>query len=250
MGSGRAFRGLGRLTVGGAAAAHFVPSILVLSQWWPVGIPDPGAVPGVCRWKGPVNSRDEVALTFDDGPDPDGTVKVLEALERSRRRATFFCLGEQARANPTLLSDIVAQGHEIAVHGDRHARHLLHSPRFIKADLDRSLATMHDAGVRPAFFRPPYGQTAGSSIVAARRCGVELVLWSAWGREWADHDAASAARRVEQRLGPGSIVLLHDSDASAEAGTAARAAAVVDRLSETLSARRLNAVTMSELLRP
>jgi peptidoglycan/xylan/chitin deacetylase (PgdA/CDA1 family) len=243
-------RRLRRLSVGAAAAAHLAPSALVLSQWWPDGIPDPRAIPGVCRWRGPPNGRGEVALTFDDGPDPAGTVKVLDSLDRVRLRATFFCLGAQAESHPALVEEIAGRGHEIGVHGHRHCRHLLHTARYIARDLERCLDTMSGLDVRPAFFRPPYGQVAGGSLVAARRSGLELVLWSAWGREWSDEDAASVTRRVERRLGPGSIVLLHDSGASAKAGTAARAADVVARLSETLAARRLSAVTMSELVRP
>ncbi len=177
-------------------------------------------------------------------------MKVLDALERAKMRATFFCLGEQARSNPSLVEEIVGRGHEIGAHGHRHSRHLLHSAGYIARDLERCTAAMSAMGVRPAFFRPPYGQVAGGSIAAARRYGLELVLWSAWGREWADQDAASVTRRIERRLGPGSIVLLHDSDASARTGTADRAAEVVGRLSETLAARGLSAVTMSELVRP
>ncbi len=108
---------------------------------------------------------------------------------------------------------------------------------------------LHELGVRPAFFRPPYGQVSGGSLIAARRAGLDLVLWSAWGREWADDDSASVSRRIEQRLGSGSIVLLHDSDVAAVPGTAARAAAAVEQLSGTLTARGLTAVTMSELVR-
>lgn len=233
-----------------SAAVHAVPSVLVLAQWWPASLPDPGQVPGgLCRWRGPANGRPEVALTFDDGPDPRSTPPLLAALRRLGLPATFFCLGERVEESPGLVGDILADGHEVATHGHRHAHHLLRTRTWITRDLRRATATLGDVtGEPPRYVRPPYGQVSGGTLAAARRLGLELVLWSAWGREWADQDPSSVAARVGRRLRPGAIVLLHDSDRSAPAGTAATAARALEQIAETMSARQLKAVTLSELV--
>ncbi len=99
-----------------------------------------------------------VALTFDDGPHPQGTPATLAALDAAGARATFFLVGEQVRAYPALAAEIVAAGHEVAVHGDRHRNLLRLTPRALAADLDRAAATIGEAtGRAPTLHRPPYG---------------------------------------------------------------------------------------------
>src|ERR1019366_6572218 len=106
----------------------------------------------------------------------------------------------------------------------RHAHHFVRSPRWVHADLDAAIDALEMIGVRPRWFRPPFGQTTGATMLEARRHGLRLVLWSAWGREWAEPDAASVARRVRSALGPGAIVLLHDADVLSPPGSSRRAA--------------------------
>lgn len=241
----------------GAAAggAYLAPSLCVLAQWWPRTASDfdPGGVPGLCTWRarrgyGQTIER-QVALTFDDGPDPDSTPGVLERLEELGVQATFLCLGQQADAHPGLVKDMAGAGHEVGVHGYRHQRQLFRGPDRIEADLAESVRAVQAASGRPVrWFRPPYGQVSAGSVIASRRLGLDLVLWSSWGREWADRDPVSVARRVTARLGPGAIVLLHDSAAAAPAGTAEIALAALDPIVEAVHRRGLRPVTLSELV--
>jgi peptidoglycan/xylan/chitin deacetylase (PgdA/CDA1 family) len=228
--------------VGLAAAAQMVPSVVSLGQWLPVR-----ALPGGwCRWRGPRQPR--VALTFDDGPDPRTTPRVLDRLDELALTATFFCLGQQVRAHPDLVCELVRRGHQVETHGHRHEHHFARGPGWIRADLDAALGALDHAGVQPRWFRPPYGQTTGPTMVEARRHHLRLVLWSAWGREWDEPDGTSVARRVNAALDPGAIVLLHDADVESPEGTSRRAAEALGPIAEELDRRRLEAVTLDRLV--
>lgn len=158
-----------------------------------------------------------VALTFDDGPDPEGTPRVLDALDRLGWHATFFMLGSQVRRHPEIAARVVEAGHEVAVHGHTHRNHLSRGPVDVHRDLARAAALIRAAtGAQPRWFRPPYGVLTLGSLAAARRCGLRPVLWSAWGRDWTGASAAEVAATVAAQLRPGGTVLLHDSDCTAE----------------------------------
>jgi len=230
------------LPVGLAAGAQMVPSVVSLGQWLPVRVL-PG---GWCRWRGPDAPR--VALTFDDGPDPRTTPAVLDRLDALGLAATFFCLGEHAASHPDLVREVRSRGHQVETHGYRHEHHFARSPGWVRADLDDALEAMGAAGVRPRWFRPPFGQTTGPTLVEARRHDLRVVLWSAWGREWDEPDAAAVARRVTGALAPGAIVLLHDADVGSPGGSSARAVEALGPIAEALAARRLEAVTLDRLV--
>jgi len=219
-----------------------VPSVVSLGQWTPLR-----ALPlELCRWRGP--AAPHVALTFDDGPDPATTPYVLDRLDDLGLKATFFCLGERTAAHPSLVREIADRGHQVATHGFRHAHHFVRTPAWVGADLDRALEAAAAAGVSPKWFRPPYGQTAGATLLHAKRRGLRLVLWSAWGREWDEPDAAHVARRVIPALAPGAIVLLHDADVDSPPGSSRRAADALGTIAEAIAARGLTAATLDELV--
>jgi peptidoglycan/xylan/chitin deacetylase (PgdA/CDA1 family) len=227
-----------------AAAAQYVPSTVILGQWLPLR-----ALPGGwCRWRGPDDGTRRVALTFDDGPDPDGTPAVLDELERLGLQATFFTLGSAARRYPELVIEVLARGHAIGTHGFDHTHHLLRPPGWAKRDLERAAAALADLGVCPRWFRPPYGQATGDTLFEARRRGWQTMLWSAWGREWATADPDEVSARVVCRVAPGSIVLLHDSDAHGPTGMAHVACKALPRVADALRDRNLRAVTLDELM--
>ena len=160
--------------------------------------------------------RDHVALTFDDGPDPEATPAVLEALHRLGWTASFFMLGEQVERYPGVAAAVVAAGHEAAVHGFSHRNHLARGPADVCRDVARATSAVTAAtGGRPSWFRPPYGVLTLGSLDAARRAGLRPVLWSAWGRDWEDRSPAEVAGTVAHQLRPGGTVLLHDSDCTA-----------------------------------
>jgi peptidoglycan/xylan/chitin deacetylase (PgdA/CDA1 family) len=172
---------------------------------------------------------DAVALTFDDGPHAEGTPAVLEELERHRATATFFLVGEQVRLRPALAGEIVAAGHEVAVHGDRHTLLLRRTVRALADDLDRAIETIAEAtGVAPTLYRPPYGVFSSGALAHVRARGWRPLLWSTWGRDWERRATpTSIARRATRRLRPGDVVLLHDSDAYSSEGSWRRTAAAL-----------------------
>jgi len=118
----------------------------------------------------------------------------------------------------------------------------------VRADLDAAVEALEEAGVRPRWFRPPYGQTTGATMLEARRHELRLVLWSAWGREWDEPDAAGVARRVGAGLGSGAIVLLHDADVESPLGSSQRAIDALGPIAEDLDRRGLSAQTLDGLV--
>jgi peptidoglycan-N-acetylglucosamine deacetylase len=151
-----------------------------------------------------------VALTFDDGPDPDATPAVLDALDRLEVRATFFLVGEQLLVHHELGRAVADAGHAVALHGFRHVEHdELDDPR---EDLLRGLDAIESAtGARPRLYRPPYGRFSEASFAACRELELEPVYWSAWGMDWEALPAERIAELAVRDVEAGAIVLLHDS---------------------------------------
>jgi peptidoglycan-N-acetylglucosamine deacetylase len=151
---------------------------------------------------------DHVALTFDDGPDPESTPAFLDLLGAHGVNATFFLVGERVAAAPELAKRMVAEGHEVAVHGWRHRYTMFSSP-----GLGRCIATIAQAtGVRPWWFRPPYGVLSATSLLEARRHALDPVLWTAWAKDWtADATATSVYARLKPGIVGGATLLLHDA---------------------------------------
>jgi peptidoglycan/xylan/chitin deacetylase (PgdA/CDA1 family) len=226
-----------------AVASQYFPSLVALGQWGSVRV-----LPGeLCRWQGP-RFPPHVALTFDDGPDPEGTPRVLDVLDDLGLRATFFVLGEQARKRADLVEEVARRGHQLATHGQEHSHHLSRSPAWIRRDLQHARDTMAAIGYPVSWFRPPYGQATGSTLVLARATGLRTVLWSAWGREWLSSEPREVAARVSRRLRPGAIVLLHDSDGFGPPGMWRVVLDALPLVAEELQRRHLSAVTMDELV--
>jgi peptidoglycan/xylan/chitin deacetylase (PgdA/CDA1 family) len=227
---------------GALLGVQYLPSVLTLGTFG-----GPEALGSTCRWRGP-GDQPEVALTFDDGPDPRATPATLDELDRLGLTATFFVVGEQVEENTDLVAEIARRGHRVAAHGQRHRHHLALTPPAVAADLEAVRRTLAGVGSPPRFYRPTYGQLTASTLFAARRQGWELVLWSAWGREWATDDPAEVAARVESQLRPGAIVLLHDSDRYGRPGMADVARQALPLVAQALERRGLSAVTLDRLV--
>ena len=225
-----------------ALAAEYLPSVVTLGQWTPLR-----SLPGdLCRWRGP--AAPDVALTFDDGPHPEATPAVLEALDELGLRATFFCLGAEVERHPDLVSELVRRGHQVETHGFAHEHHLLRSPRWVLRDLRRARASAEAVGLGPTWYRPAYGQATGATLALARGLGLRPVLWSSWGREWTTDDPQEVARRILAGLSPGAIVLLHDSDAYGRPGMWRTGVDALRLVAEDLARRDLRAVTLERMM--
>jgi peptidoglycan-N-acetylglucosamine deacetylase len=188
-----------------------------------------------------------VALTFDDGPHPEGTPAVLDALDGLGWTATFFILGSQARRHPDVVTETVRRGHEVAVHGDEHRYLIARAPWTASADLRRAVESVADiTGVQPRWWRPPYGVLSGPSLVAAHRLDVRPVLWSAWGRDWrAEATPASVVGDLLAASVAGGTLLLHDSDLTSAPESWRTTVAALPLLAERLAATGLRVGPLS-----
>jgi peptidoglycan/xylan/chitin deacetylase (PgdA/CDA1 family) len=160
-----------------------------------------------------------VALTFDDGPDPDSTRSVLAALEGAGVTATFFVLSERALRHRDVVLEVISAGHEIALHGPDHRRLTRLSLDEVRRCLRESKNAVEDlTGQRMRWFRPPFGSQSIGTYRAARRVGLEPVVWTAEGEDWIAQPADQIARRVMRSIRPGGVVLLHDALAADPTG--------------------------------
>jgi peptidoglycan/xylan/chitin deacetylase (PgdA/CDA1 family) len=230
--------------IGTFAGVRSLPAVLILPTF--LSRP-PAALGRWCRWRGQT-SKPAVALTFDDGPAAD-TVTTLELLAELHMRATFFVLGRQLEAHPDLVVRMEREGHEVGIHGFEHRSDLLVRARTTRADLQRAVDLYTEVlGHRPHLFRPPYGHITTATLREVRRHGLDLVLWSTWGKEFAEHEVGPVMARLQPGLRPGAILLLHDNDVSCPAGTSALTHDVMPHLRRALTDKGLGAVTVGELL--
>jgi peptidoglycan/xylan/chitin deacetylase (PgdA/CDA1 family) len=230
----------GAAGIAGAAAmvVHAAPALAGVS---PVGVRVTPGLVGVGR-------PGHVALTFDDGPDPESTPEFLRVLDTLGWRATFFMLGEMVRRAPGLAKEVAEAGHEVAVHGDAHRNMLRRTPRAAADDVMRARDAVADAsGVDPEWFRPPFGILSFGGLRAARRLGLTTVLWTTWGRDWRrDATPGSVFADVTRRYLDGGTVLLHDSDCTSYPGSWRAAAGALPLLAEELARRGLAVGTVGE----
>jgi peptidoglycan-N-acetylglucosamine deacetylase len=185
-----------------------------------------------------------VALTFDDGPHPEGTPAVLDELERRGVAATFFLVGEQVERRPALAAEIAAAGHRIALHGHRHRNLLRVTPAALAEDLERASSVIAEAtGSVPDLYRPPYGIFSPAGLMLTRRRALRPLLWSRWGHDWrARATAGSIAGEVTRDLRGGDVLLLHDADFYSAEGSWRRTAAALPLVLDEIQRRGLRPV--------
>lgn len=180
-----------------------------------------------------------VALTFDDGPDPQVTPKVLDLLAEGDARGTFFCIGQRAEEHPGLVAEIVSRGHRVENHTYRHAKTFaFFGPRTQAAEVDRAQEVLEDlAGRRPVFVRAPAGfRNIWLDRILHRR-GLRLASWSRRGYDTVDGRPERVARRVLRGLSPGDVVLLHDGASARDQDGRPVVLEVLPRLLDELAAR-------------
>jgi peptidoglycan/xylan/chitin deacetylase (PgdA/CDA1 family) len=181
-------------------------------------------------------------LTFDDGPHREGTPAVLEALAARGVRATFFLVGEQVARNPALAAEIVAAGHGIGLHCDRHRNQLRLGPRAVREDIMRAAARIEETTGRPIErYRPPYGIFNAAALSLVRANGWRPLLWTHWGRDWEARATPDSivAKLVGGEVKEGSVLLLHDADDYSAEGSWRRTVAALPRVLSTLEERGL-----------
>ena len=153
-----------------------------------------------------------VGLTYDDGPDPVSTPAVLAALGSNGTKATFFMLSARAARHPGIVRDVVAAGHEIALHGVDHHRLTTLGSREVQERLVRGKSVLEDvSGQEIRWFRSPHGAQNVGTYRAIRRAGLHSVVWTAAANDWVAQDPAEVAPRLMESLRGGGIALLHDA---------------------------------------
>ena len=232
-----------RLVAGALVANHVV---LAAASLWPrspfVGanllrLPPAGGSAGA--------DPNEIALTFDDGPDPEVTPRVLDLLDGAGARASFFVIGRRARAHPELTAEIARRGHRVENHTDTHP-HLFacYTAGPLRREVERAQSAVAAAtGRRPTLFRAPAGLRNPLLEWLLHRAGLRLVTWTRRGFDAVDPSPTAISRRLLGGLAPGDILLLHDGRASGGGNPVVLEA--LPRVLDALAARRLRSVPIS-----
>ena len=160
-------------------------------------------------------TRKEIALTFDDGPVPDGTERILDILSSHHVKATFFCIGQRVVENPSLLQAIKSGGHIIGNHSYSHHFFfdLFPLPRMVAELENANLAIEKATSLRPKLFRPPYGVLNPNLRRAVLDSGFTTVGWSMRSLDTVIHSKDKLLQKITKALKPGSIYLFHDTSA-------------------------------------
>jgi len=200
----------GGLTLGWPIAAGCTALVVALNAWGVVSPRSSLYLP--VHWRLPGKSP-VIALTYDDGPDPDSTPALLELLAQHGAQATFFVIGSQVRRHPEIVRRIRVAGHALGIHSDQHSHSFnLWSRSRVEADLSACADSIAQATGEPPprLFRPPIGLKNPIIGGVIKRSGLTCVTWSVGGGDSHRRSVAILTRRYLRRLIRGSIVLLHD----------------------------------------
>jgi peptidoglycan/xylan/chitin deacetylase (PgdA/CDA1 family) len=191
-----------------------------------------------------------VAITIDDGPDPEVTARVLDLLDEHHARATFFCIGECVERHPALARAIVARGHEIGNHSYRHLmRFSLLGPHGIAREIARAQEAIGAAtGETARFFRAPAGLRNPFLEPALVRANLQLVSWTRRGFDTVSSSAGRVLGSLTRHLSDGDILLLHDGHAARTGSGAPVILEVLPRLLRALATARLAPITLRAAL--
>jgi polysaccharide deacetylase family sporulation protein PdaB len=186
----------------------------------------------------------KIALTFDDGPHPVKTPKILEILKKNSVRATFFVVGSLAEYHPEIVKKEAELGHEIANHSYTHPRFSKLKESEIKAEIEKTDAIIKKAaGVTPRLFRPPEGAYSQGIVSIAASLGKETVIWTVDTLDWAKSPTDKIVENVKTNVTAGSIILFHDCTRDGTFTTEA-----LEVLIPHLKAQGYEFVTVSELI--
>lgn len=251
----------------GVHALAVAGAIAVPSAWpWALGVVLANQVTLGCFGMCPRNSllgpnlvllpeaardRREIALTFDDGPDPRVTPMILDVLDRHAARASFFCIGQRAAAHPDIVCEIVRRGHSVENHSHTHPSGFACYPTpWLARELRRAQETIAGiTGRTPAFFRPPMGLRSPLLDPTLSRLGLRHVSWTRRGCDGVHGDPAAVLRRLERRLGAGDVLLLHDGNCARAKNDRPVVLEVLPALLDRMASAGLRSVSLPEALR-
>jgi peptidoglycan/xylan/chitin deacetylase (PgdA/CDA1 family) len=205
--------------------------------------------PNLTRLPDSAAARREIAITIDDGPDPEVTPRVLDLLDAASARATFFCIGWRARQHPALCKEIVARGHRLENHGDSHSKAFaFFGPGRMKADIAAAQVTFAEiTGQPPRYFRATAGLRNPFLDPVLHGLGLKLASWTRRAYDTRCGDPDTVLQRLTRKLRPGDILLLHDGHAARTAEGQPVILAVLPRLLATLSEHHLNPITLPDI---
>jgi peptidoglycan/xylan/chitin deacetylase (PgdA/CDA1 family) len=223
----------------GLAAAGLWPRSQLLGPNWTC-LPTQNGVSG------------RVAITIDDGPDPDVTPHVLAQLAEHRAQATFFCVGVRVESYADLAREIVNRGHHVENHSHRHRHNFsLMGPRGITAEILRAQdSILRVTGSSPRFFRAPAGLRNPFLDPVLTRLQLRLASWTRRGFDTVNANADAVYQRLANSLQDGDILLLHDGNAARSRSGKPVILEVLPRLLETMALHRLRPVTLRSALSP
>ena len=208
----------------------------------------PHLLTAACTWRGPLGAP-RIALTFDDGPDPEWTPRVLEVLARHDVAASFFLVGERAARAPDVVRQIAAGGHEIGNHSWSHSNLWLCGPRRTYREITRGHEVLTDlTGRPPRHFRPPWGMVNAAMFPVLARCGERCVFWSIQPEKMRPVAASEQVARLIRRAHHGASVDLHDAEGTP--GAPARLLQVLDPVIDRLREAGYGFTTVEDLLAP
>ena len=188
-----------------------------------------------------------VALTFDDGPDPAVTPRVLDLLDAHQARATFFVIGTRAATHPGLVREMLRRGHAVENHSHRHhGLFAARGPRALWREVGEAQAAIADAGgVAPRFFRAPMGLRSPLLDPVLAMHGLTLVSWSRRGHDALRREPAAVLARLTRNLAARDILLLHDGNSALTRDGRPVVLEVLPRLLDVLAARGLATLPLS-----
>ena len=188
-----------------------------------------------------------IALTFDDGPYPPYTDRLLDVLKAKRVHATFFLVAEQAQQYPELVRRMKADGHTVGLHAFRHRDFLKLTEEEKRKDLERGKNLLRDiTGKNPVYWRPPHGFRDFSVMETAAAQNLTVINWSVIPRDWTGIDSQEIFRRVMDKADDGSIVLLHDGDSPGYKASRQPTVDAVSLLIDSLREKGYHLVSLEE----
>ncbi len=193
-------------------------------------------------------AKRQIAITFDDGPDPIVTPQILDILERHQAKATFFCIGYLAETHPDLIQRIVREGHQVENHSFSHkATFAFNGPKGIANEITRAQqALTQSSGRAPRFFRPMAGIRNPLLEPVLSTHGLRLVSWSRRGFDTQFRDPDQLHRRLTKGLSAGQILMMHDGNAAYYKNGITVTVACLPTILQSISDAGLTTVTLDE----